>query len=132
GYSLLDSKVTASPDPVQVGALLPNVARHSANLWSRYDIRDGALKGLGIGVGLFYVGDRAGALVSTADRRDLHLPSYTVADLGFYYLIDRYAFNLKIGNLFDKEYIESAGSIPDIRLLPGLPRNVTLSMRVNF
>ncbi len=132
GYTLLDAKVTASPDAAQVGALLPNVPRRSANLWSRYDIKDGPLKGLGVGVGLVYVGDRAGALVSTADRRDLHLPSYTVADVGFYYLVDRYAYNLKIGNIFDKEYIESAGSIPDIRLLPGAPRNVTLSVRVNF
>jgi len=132
GYSHLDAKVTASPDPVQVGAWLPNVPKDSANLWSRYDIQSGLLKGFGIGVGLVYVGDRPGALVATADRRDLHLPSYTVADVGFYYLVDRYAFNLKFGNVFDKQYIESAGSTPDVRLLPGSPRNVTLSMRVNF
>src|SRR2546429_9980096 len=62
GYSLLDAAVTASLDPIQVGARLPNVARNSANLWSRYDITSGALHGLGIGVGLVYTGERFGML----------------------------------------------------------------------
>src|SRR5207248_11516177 len=63
--SLLDAAVTSSLDPVQVGARLPNVARNSANLWTRYDVTAGALHGLGIGVGLVYTGERSGMLQCT-------------------------------------------------------------------
>lgn len=132
GYSFVDAKVRSSLDPVQVGARLPNVARNSANLWSRYDIKSGWLKGLGIGVGVVYTGDRTGLLPTSAESRTLNLPSYTVMDLGFYYVFDRYAINLKIGNLFDREYIESAGSLAQVRILPGAPRNIVLSLRAHF
>jgi iron complex outermembrane receptor protein len=132
GYAFVDAKITSSRDPVQVGQRLPNVAKNSANLWSRYDIDSGLLKGLGIGLGVVYTGERSGILPSTADRRDLALPAYTVVDLAFSYIWERYAFNLKIGNLFDKTYYESTGQTAQVQVAPGAPRNVTLSMRVHF
>ena len=45
---------------------------------------------------------------------------------------DRYAFNLKVGNLLDRRYYESAGFTADIQVVPGAPRNLSLSMRVHF
>ena len=132
GYAYTDAKVTESRDPAQVGARLTNSAKNSANLWSRYDVKGGWLKGLGVGVGLVYTGERPGTLPTTADRRIIRLPAYTVADLGFYYIHDRYAFNLKIGNVFDKRYYESAGFTADLQIVPGAPRNVSLSMRTHF
>jgi len=62
----------------------------------------------------------------------LILPAYTVVDLAFYYVWDRYALNLKMGNLFDKTYYESAGQTGTVQVAPGAPRSVTLSVRVNF
>ena len=132
GYAYVDAKVTASRDPAQVGQRLPNVAKNSANLWSRYDIGAGWLKGLGIGVGVVYTGERSGILPSTADRRNLALPAYTVVDLGLYYIWERYALNLKVGNVFDKTYYESTGQTAQVQVAPGAPRNVTLSMRAHF
>jgi iron complex outermembrane receptor protein len=79
-----------------------------------------------------YTGERAGTLPSTADRRIIRLPAYTVADLGFYYIYGRYAFNLKVGNVFDKRYYESAGFTADLQIVPGAPRNIALSMRTHF
>ena len=132
GYAYTDAKVAASRDPAQVGARLTNSAKNSANLWSRYDIATGYLKGLGIGLGAVYTGERTGFLPTTADRRTMPLPSYTVVDLGLYYIYERYAFNFKIGNLFDRKYYESAGFTADIQIVPGAPRNLSLSMRVHF
>lgn len=132
GYAFTDAKVTESRDPAQVGARLTNSAKNSANFWSRYDVKTGMLKGLGVGFGLVYTGDRTGTLPTTADRRIIDLPAYTVADLGLYYVYDRYAFNLKIGNLFDKRYYESAGFTADLQIVPGAPRNIALSMRAHF
>jgi iron complex outermembrane receptor protein len=132
GYAFVDAKITSSRDSVQVGRRLPNVAKNSANLWSRYDIPAGPLKGLGIGVGVVYTGERSGILPSTADTRDLALPAYTVVDLALSYIWERYAFNLKVGNVLDKTYYESTGQTAQVQVAPGAPRNVTLSMRVNF
>ena len=132
GYSLLDAAVTSSLDPIQVGARLPNVARNSANLWSRYDVTSGALHGLGIGVGLVYTGERFGMLPTSANPGTLRLPSYTVTDLAVYYLFSQYTVNLKVGNVFDKTYYESAGSTPLVQILPGAPRNIALEFRRIF
>ncbi len=138
-YAYTDATIKAAVDPIQVGARLTNVAKNSANLWSRYDIPSGPLKGLGAGVGLVYTGERTGTLPTTAGTATsttgpnvLILPSYTVVDFALYYLWDRYAFNLKVGNLFDRTFYESAGQTGTVQVAPGAPRSVTLSMRVNF
>ena len=136
-YAYTDARIKSATDPIQVDARLTNVAKNSASVWSRYDIPAGALKGLGVGVGVVYTGERTGTLPTTATTATtgptpLILPAYTVADLALYYIYDRYTFNLKIGNLFDKTYYESAGFTGVIQIAPGAPRNATLSMRVNF
>ncbi|WP_077035135.1 TonB-dependent siderophore receptor [Pelomonas sp. KK5] len=136
-YAYTDAKVTASSDPIQVGAQLTNVSKNTASLWSRYDIGSGALRGLGIGLGLSYAGARNGTLPTTAVTAStgptpVKLPGYSVMDLAFYYIHERYAFNLKIGNVLDKTYYESAGQTGQVQVQPGAPRNITASMRVNF
>ena len=137
GYAYSDAKVTASKDAAQVGARLTNNAKQNVNVWSRYDF-DGALQGLGLGVGLVYVGDRVGFIPTTnattrvVDSRLMPLPSYAVMDLGVYYNTGRYAFTLKVGNVTDRTYYESAGFTGDINIVSGIPRNISLSMRANF
>ncbi len=138
-YAYTNATIKSAFDPIQVGARLTNVAKNSANLWSRYDIPGGALKGLGVGLGVIYTGERTGTLPTTAGTATsttgptvLILPAYTVVDLAFYYVWDRYALNLKMGNLFDKTYYESAGQTGTVQVAPGAPRSVTLSVRVNF
>lgn len=115
-----------------VGAQLTNSALKSANLWARYDFTEGALRNFGIGAGVSYSSEVAGSLPSASDPRVLVLPAYTVADLALYYRIaDRYDVTLKAGNLFDKRYFEGVNSTTnEIGVVPGVPRNVTLSVRI--
>lgn len=137
GYAYSDAKVTSSADLAQVGARLTNNAKQNINVWNRVDF-DGALQGLGIGVGLVYVGDRVGFIPTTnattkvVDNRLMPLPGYTVMDLGVYYNAGRYSFTLKVGNVTGKTYYESAGFTGDINIVSGIPRNVSLSMRAHF
>ena len=49
-----------------------------------------------------------------------------------YYLFSQYTVNLKVGNVFDKVYYESAGSTPLVQILPGAPRNIALELRRVF
>lgn len=135
GYAYTDATIdqssSANSAPL-AGARLTNSARNSAHVWSRYDFMTGALDGFGVGLGVYYLDTHTGSLPSRADRRVLLLPSYTVADLGLYYsLLGRYDFTLKIGNITDEVYYEGVNSTTnEIGVVPGTPRNVTLSVRI--
>ena len=134
GYSHVDAKIdksNAAATAPLVGSQLTNAPKQKAQFWSRYDIA--AVKGLGVGVGVAHVSDQPGNLPTAASPKVLHLPSYTIADLVLYYRWLRYDFTLKIGNVFDKTYYDSVGStLADLSVVPGAPRNVTLSMRIPF
>jgi iron complex outermembrane receptor protein len=132
GWAHTRARIVKSADPAQVGARLTNAPLDSANLWSRYDFDGGALDGLGVGLGLVYSGERTGNIPSTADKRVLLLPSYAIADLGVYYSRGDYDFTVKVGNLFDKKYYESAGFMNELQILPGAPRNLAFSVRKRF
>jgi len=126
------SETHAAGNAPLVGARLTNSALKSANLWARYDFTEGPLRNLGIGAGVSYSSEVAGSLPSANDPRVLVLPGYTVADLALYYRVaNRYDLTLKAGNLFDKRYFEGVNSTTnEIGVVPGMPRNVTLSVRI--
>jgi iron complex outermembrane receptor protein len=130
GYSHIDAKILTSDKlPFQIGQKLPNVAPNAANLWTRYDLPNG----LGIGAGVVYTGDRAGLLPTAAtDVKLLDLPAYVVVDTGLYYTRGGYSLNLKVGNILNKKYYESAGATGRIQISPGQPRYLTLTGRVKF
>lgn len=134
GYSYLDATVVKSDVPIQIGARLTNVPKNNAHVWTRYDFDSGILNGAGIGFGTTYVGQRLGFLPTVAQPTALlPLPRYITADLAFYYhFLERYDLTLKIGNLFDKKYYESAGATADIQIVPGEPRTLTLAVRARF
>jgi len=122
----------AHPQAPLLNAKLTNSAMKSANLWTRYDVADGPLRGFGVGAGISYNSQTAGSLPSLSDIRVLMLPSYTVADLALYYrAAERYNFTLKLGNVFDKRYFEGVNStINENGIVPGNPRNLTFSVRI--
>jgi iron complex outermembrane receptor protein len=133
GYSYLDAHVKKSDIVQQNGARLTNVPENNAHLWTRYDFQEGALHGLGLGLGVSYVGDRTGLLPTATSNALLKLPAYTIADAAVYYkLNDRVDLTLKVTNLFDKVYYESAGFSADIQIVPGEPRTLTLTARTHF
>ncbi|PKB13456.1 iron complex outermembrane receptor protein [Novosphingobium kunmingense] len=138
GYSHIDARVTASNVPGQTGARLTNAPGDAFNLWTRYDVEEGGLKGLGLGFGVSYIGKRAGLLPTAAvDARPkggtLPLDAYTTVDLAMYYQAsENINVTLKATNLLDERYIESAGFTGDIQLVPGAPRLLTLTVRAKY
>jgi iron complex outermembrane recepter protein len=135
GYAFTSSKVTKDSDPVRVGSSIPNAARHAANLWTRYDVSEGALHGLGLGLGLVYSGERAGTIrASTSTLPVLRLPAYFRTDLGIYWVASRYEVTMLIVNLFDEQYYESnlGTTTTALNIRPGAPRAATVSMRLRF
>ena len=136
GYGYTDAHITQDLDPRRVGARTQNVPRHNGNLWTRYDVAGGALRGLGFGLGLVYSGERAGTLpASNSTLPVLSLPSYFRIDAGLYYVARRYELTARVVNLRDEFYYESSsalGGANQLQLRPGAPRAATLSLRCKF
>jgi iron complex outermembrane recepter protein len=134
GYAHVDAKIDASNSGTAaplVGSQLTNAPKEKAQLWSRYNFAKAPVPGLGVGFGATYVSSQAGNLPSTADRTVLRLPSYTVLDLALYGKVQQAELTLKVGNLSDRVYWDSVGStLANLSVVPGAPRNVTLSMRL--
>ncbi|MEZ3136360.1 TonB-dependent siderophore receptor [Stutzerimonas kunmingensis] len=128
GYAYVDAEVTESSSAsMPTGTRLANVPRHSFNLLDTYEFAEGPLAGLGVGMGVKYVGDRKGGATSTAFDMD----AYTTVDLLAYYpLTERVRLNLNLNNLFDEEYEERAWG--NIWAYPGAPRTLQAGIAITL
>jgi len=128
GYAYVDAEVTESSSAsMPAGTRLANVPRHSFNLLDTYEFAEGPLAGLGVGMGVKYVGDRKGGATSTAFDMD----AYTTVDLLAYYpLTERVRLNLNLNNLFDEEYEERAWG--NIWAYQGAPRTLQAGIAITL
>ncbi|GJD15216.1 ferrichrome iron receptor [Rivularia sp. IAM M-261] len=116
GYAYNIAEV-AKDNTIRVGNRLNNAPEHAFNLWTTYRVQTGSLRGLGLGLGFYYVGDRQGDLANTFE-----LPSYFRTDAAIFYERDRFRTSLNFRNLFDLDYYASARS--RVRVDPGAPFSV--------
>ncbi|MDV3351187.1 TonB-dependent siderophore receptor [Leptothoe sp. LEGE 181152] len=124
-YAYIDAKITED-NTNPVGNRLPNAPYHSAGLWSTYEIQQGDLQGLGVGLGVNYVGNREGDLANTFEVED-----YFLTNAALFYKRDNWRFGLNFNNLFDVNYIR----VTDNRSfgnIPGAPFSVVGSVSVTF
>lgn len=123
-YAYNDAEITEDND-YEVGNRLYNVPRHSASLWTTYEIQSGNLQGLGFGIGFYYVGEREGDLENTFE-----VPSYFLTNAAIYYERDNWKAALNFKNLFDVDYFVHAFGREDIK--PGAPFTVIGSLSLEF
>ncbi len=124
GYTYNDATVTEDND-IPIGNLVPNNPEHAASLFTTYEIQQGSLQGLGLGLGLFYVGDRQGDFANSFE-----VPSYVRTDASVFYKRDRFRTAINFENLFDTDYFENVES--DLRVRPGAPFSVRASVSWDF
>ena len=129
GFSYNNARVTQTSVAALVGAQLSNAPKQSGNIWTRYNVPDGTLRGFGVGLGVIYTGEQHLQLDNRATAY-LAIPSVTRTDLALYYKWKRYDFAININNITDKSYL--AGGDSDQDVVPGAPRKVTFSMRMPF
>ncbi|MUG96476.1 TonB-dependent siderophore receptor [Scytonema sp. UIC 10036] len=101
-YTYTDAEVTKD-NSFPVGNQLDNVPEHQASLWTTYEIQEGDLKGLGFGLGLFYVGKRQGDLANS-----FQLDDYFRTDAAIFYKRDGFRAAINVRNLFDTDYVTYA------------------------
>lgn len=101
-YSYTNAKVTAETDSALIGNRLFGTPEHAASLWTTYEIQKGDFKGLGVGAGVNYVGDRQGDLANS-----FRLGSYFTTNAAIYYKGDRWRTGLNFKNIGNIKYVES-------------------------
>jgi len=117
GYAYVDAEVTKD-NTLEDGTRLANIPRNSFSLLNTYEFQDGIAKGLGLGMGVKYVDDRAGQTSATTYTME----RYSVVDqLSFYKVNEHVRLNLDVKNLFNKGYDEGAFNTYGY---PGAPRTV--------
>jgi iron complex outermembrane receptor protein len=123
GYAYTDSIVTEGTPDVE-GNQLVNVPEHQANLWAVYEIQSGALEGLGLGAGLFFVGDRP-----RDPQNTFTIPSYLLTNAVVYYRRDNWRVQLNVDNLFDVRYFPDQTGIG---VVVGEPFTIRGTVAVTF
>ncbi|MBO9594320.1 MAG: TonB-dependent receptor [Niabella sp.] len=79
--------------------------KNIGNLWVSYSIPESSARGLGVGVGLNYVGD------SWFDAANsFNVPGYTLISGSVFYDVQRYRFALKGNNLTNERYWNNNGT----------------------
>ncbi|MEN2401154.1 TonB-dependent siderophore receptor [Flavobacterium sp. MC2016-06] len=126
-YSYIDAEITNDQNPALIGARKQNTPKNSANLWTRYNFASGsALQDLGVGFGMQYQSSKVPWFT-----RDFTLPDFTIFDAALYYKPSK-SMQVAVngGNLLNKTYWLGAQNY--LRLFPGSPRNVTLTVTYKF
>ena len=129
GGAYSKARITASErNPDSIGKDLINAPRKSANFWTRYNFPAGGLKGLGVGLGVVYVGEAWGGDPTSAVY--FKMPAWSRVDGSMYYKWKGYDFSLNIQNLLDKRYVASAFSAQVLNV--GEQRKLTFSVSTRF
>ncbi|WP_457787715.1 TonB-dependent siderophore receptor [Pseudomonas sp. PL-6] len=118
-YSYTDAFVSKSPNPWEEDSRLPRTPRDSAGAWLDYTQPSGALKGLGGGIGVRYVGEsrhtgRNAALAFNPTLEPIvsvESEAYSLVDASLHYQLDGMRLALNASNLLDKEYDTSCSEV---------------------
>ncbi|WP_417780414.1 TonB-dependent siderophore receptor [Stutzerimonas xanthomarina] len=125
-YAYVDAEVTED-NTLARGSRLLNVPEHSGSLLGVYEFLDGGLRGLELGGGVNYVGERSGNVTDSG----FELPGYTTMDLlARYKATPDMTLGVNLNNAFDRTYYERSYS--NVWVMPGEPRNLSLSLSLNL
>lgn len=124
-YSYNEASITDSPVASEIGRQKPNAPHHTANIWAKYSITSGILKGLGIGGGSNYVDSRILSIDATQT-----IPSYTLFNAAFYYNVGKVQVQFNMNNITNK--VHWVGGYDYLRLFPGTPSNYLFTLGYTF
>lgn len=109
GYAYLNAKYQDSPAYMD-GSAPMNAPKHTGNGWVYYTVDRGALKGLSLGVGAYYVGGRP--VNEYTKKTVIHdtepgvkpfdMPAYTTVNAQLAYSIGRVTTRVFFNNIFDE------------------------------
>ena len=111
---------------IPVGDAVPRVPEQSGRLAARYRI-DGALEGLGAGLGLTWASEAEITLPNTFQSDD-----YAVFDAQVSYEWDGYRLGLNVQNLTDEDYFTPYQYFAQAVVRPGAPLSAFVTLSADF
>jgi catecholate siderophore receptor len=121
GYTFMDSEITSSNTPAEVGRAFGNTPNHSLSLWTVYRLPCN----IDVGAGAQYIGDRFNS--NTGART---APAYVVFDaMAAYRATSQLTLRLNGLNLANRRYIDRVGGG---HFIPGPGRSIVLTAGVGF
>lgn len=121
-YTYNDARITASLDPaIKLGARAEMTPRQRASIWLDQTIG----QGLSVGAGVLGSSDQYALSDNT-----VRLPGYVRVDAALNYRTARYDVRVKVSNVTDAHFHESA--INNIQIQPGAPRSVHVTVSSLF
>ena len=106
GYAYNDHVILSTSTFGKKGDRFSNAPRHIANLWLKYNVTKGTVRGIGMAAGVRYVSDQAGQI----SNQNFVFPSYTIFDAAINYRRGKYNVQLNAYNLTDKRYFTGSRS----------------------
>ena len=126
-YTYIDPHITGSATPGQVGKLIPNAARNTANIWTVYEFDQDRWS---VGTGVNYVSQRYADVENTA-----RVPASAVWNaVATYRVTDRLRLQLNIDNITDAYYYLGAyySDATENHVIPGPGRTLFLTTNFRF
>ncbi|MEH6307247.1 TonB-dependent receptor [Olivibacter sp. CPCC 100613] len=108
----------------------PNAPAHQGSIWTKYQFDSGALKGLGMGGGVYYIGKRSFGFQGNASITPIDAPTYTLLNAALYYRVNKVLLQLNVNNLTNKTHW--VGGYDSSRLYPGAPRTWLAGLTYDF
>lgn len=125
GVGFLDARITRDTT-FAVGNRLAGVPTFSGSLWTTYEFHEGWLRGLGLGAGVTYVGQRTGDL-----NNSYTVGAYARVDAALWYDFDeRWRLSVNLRNITDARYIEQPFN--QFNNTPGAPFSAIAAIRVKL
>ena len=122
GYALQEAEIRSTTSAAPAGREVPQVPRHQASLWTRYDLS----RAFGIGFGAYHQ-SRSYASISNA----VVLPAFTRLDAAAFFRLGRgIEAQVNVENLLGEDYFSTAHN--DNNITTGAPRNVRGTLRFRF
>lgn len=121
GYTRLDSEITRSSNPAEIGSDLPNTPENSLSLWTTYRLLDRYT----FGAGAQFVDSRFANTVNTR-RADSY---WTFDAMASWEATEKVSVQLNVYNLADERYLDSLGGG---HAVPGWGRSAVLSVGYRF
>ncbi len=126
-YAYNETRITKSPDLTaeNTNPWFVNAPNHKGNLWAVYSFAGGAVKGLGIGAGVYATGKRYGNFPGFS------VPGYRTFDALVRYQRQGFTVAANLYNLTNERYILATFNNRD-SIFPGAPRNFRLTVGYTF
>jgi catecholate siderophore receptor len=122
GYTLQEAEIRRTTSAAPAGREVPQVPRHLAFLWTRYDL--GA--GFGAGLGITHQSESFAAISNA-----VVLPAFTRVDAALFFRVaEGIEAQLNVENLLGESYFPTAHN--DNNITTGAPRNARGTLRFRF